>query len=456
MNNTNLTINFVNNEKSNIFIFYNDYFVNKNKYNNDANYANQMMFFTFSVTNNSNNQNINFLSGNDLTEMLILAKFYKFKKAVIQTPGHVTRSNFISNLENYIRDKNWLVIGHLLEYNNYIHLHDQCVVLNLENLQIDEIDPGEPTNSVLMPMYDRSEENFHDNYLPIWIKFNEKYSLVDVQMGWKWIAKGLINYSVLAFNEELRNSKIHLYPENKGHYETWNSKSNEENQLTKILKTIGGNRKLHLNNNEPCDIHKIISITNKKTFDNIVVLASGFYGLKMFKQFKPSNIIYYDILSEMLDIRKNIDSNWSGNLNNLAEFVNNKSAIFDAVPITDLFFEEIVKPEDVITTLEHYRKIKKNYYTVDIIGEVNKFLEIIPKVGITYIWLDSIYTYWHNIWKYKPHNIQKSYEMLIDGLSKHENEIWLDIKEPTGSKKIFEVHNYAKNNTFSSGYDYWS
>lgn len=458
MNNTKCTISLVDDiEKNNIFIFYNDFFEHKSKYNFDETYANELMFFTFACTNSANLQNMHFIHGNNLIEMLKIAKFYKFKKAIIQTPGHAVRYNFITTLERYIKDKNWLIIAHLLEYDNYIHLHDQCIVLNLENFSIDDLDPGDAQESTLMPMYDRSQENFHDDYLPLWIKFNEKYSTVDVQWGWKWISKGLINHSVLAFNKPIRKNKVHLYPGHKQHHETWKNNLQNNTQLAETLLDNVGERKLHLNNNETFDYQTIKEITNKDTFDNVIVLASGFYGFKMYKKFNPSNIIYYDILSEMINIRKNIDENWTGKLQNLEEYVQNKSDIFTIMPVSNVFDENVFENEkDILDTLKKYRNTKRSYYEIDLIKDVDKFLEIIPTTGSTYIWIDSVYTYWHNIWQYKSHNIQKSYEYLINELSKRDNEIWIDGKEPNGMKKLYEVHKHVNYVNYTSSWERWN
>lgn len=458
MNNTKCTVSLVNDvEKNNIFIFYNDFFEHKSKYSNDETYANELMFFTFACTNSANLQNMNFIEGNNLVEMLKIAKLYKFKKAIIQTPGHAVRYNFATTLERYTKDKNWLLIGHLLEYDNYIHLHDQCVVLNLEHLSIDELDPGDAKKDILMPMYNRSEENFHDDYLPIWIEFNEKYLTVDVQWGWKWLSKGLINHSVLTFDKSIRKNKVHLYPGHKNHLETWKLNLQNDSQLAETISDNIGIRKLHLNNNETFDYQTIKEITKKDTFDNVIVLASGFYGLKMYKKFNASNIVYYDILPEMVEIRKNVDENWSGRLIDLDNYVKNKSDIFSIIPVSNVFYENVFEnEEDVLDTLEKYRNKKRSYHTIDLIKEVDKFLEIIPTTGSTYIWIDSVYTYWHNIWQYKPHNIQKSYEYLIKELAKRDNEIWIDGKEPNGMKKLFEVHKHVDYVNYTSSWIRWN
>lgn len=457
MNSYTQITNIVTDEKSRdiIFIFYNDYLYKKEKYNNSSSYAEQLMHLSIAATNNSYWQKIDFCLSNELEHMLVTAKHLKFKIAIIQTPGHVIRSNFIENLKKYVKDKKWLTIAHVLEKQEYIQLHDQCIVINLENLDVDEMDIGLHSENVLMPMYDRSEDNFHDDYLPKWVKFNDSYKKVKTGYGWKLIAKSLINYQLLTFDDSLRSNKIHLYPENPGHYETWNNVSTEVNQMSKILKENQGKRALHIYNNETCQSNAIKRITKCESFDTIVVPASGFYGVKMAKEFNPGRIFYYDVLDEMLDFRKSVDTLWDGksdllNYTNYTKiFINPENKIVNQ--FSDKIFENQQELSDYFSD---YKKIYKEYHKIDVISQVNQFIDLIPKTGKVYIWLNSIYTYWNNIWAYKPHNIQNSYDTLMNALSKFDNEIWIQAKEPTGEERLVCAKDYYKRQFYVSGYQW--
>lgn len=453
--------NFITAEKERdiIMVFYNDYFDKPYKYKRNYSYANELLKFTWSTTNNSVNQKFDFLMSDNLDEALLLAKRMKFKCAIVQTPGHVIRGDFVSEL-NKMREQDWLLMGHILETKEYLKLHEQCFALNLTKLDEDELYPGEYNPKILVPLYDRSEENFHDNYTPTWVKFNEQYDKRETHWGWHWIARGLINSQVLVFNENVRKSKIHLYPENPGSYETWYRENNESQMASVINQFVGGERKIHIVNNETISRELISNQTRQESFDNVIVLASGFYGLKMSKLYSPKKLIYYDILQPMLDITKNINETWNG-IDNLDAFYEghvtfNNPNLRRLDHLSEGIFSDTAELEDY---LQEFKSIEKEYHQFNVITDPEKLLAIIPESGSTYIWLDSVYTYWFNLWEHRPREIESSYRTILDGIAKHENDVWLHVKDPNGFIRV--IHNKKHKEEFSkvmcaSNYRTWS
>tara|TARA_R110000851_G_scaffold113925_2_gene238752 strand:- start:983 stop:2371 length:1389 start_codon:yes stop_codon:yes gene_type:complete len=443
-----------------VFIFHNDYFDRRDKYKGNYSYATELMKFTWSLTNNTLNQGFDFLVGDNLEETLVTAKLLGYKCAIIQTPGHCIRHNFLDHLTE-LRKQDWLLFAHILEKNDKLCLHDQCIILNLENLDNDEMNPGDRNETKLMPLYDRSDENFHDGHTPLWVKFNGEYATQKTMWGWRWIAKGLVNSQILTFTDEIRNSKIHLYPENEGNYEGW-YRENDTSQLAKIAHQMSSpdSRRLHLYNNETVPPEMIRRQTNQSRFDNIVVLASGFYGMKMAKEFAPNKIVYYDIMSAMLDVNKRVNDTWDGT-NDLAEFVTDGTPFHSpTVPKHNIYNEGIFKEQtDVTSYLPEFRNIDKEYHQVDIISDPELFLSLLPTTGSTYVWLDSIYTYWANLWQYRPREIAHSYQVILDGIRKHDNDIWVHVKDPDGYIRV--IHNktfdsqFAKQ-AYASNFRTWS
>lgn len=444
-----------------VVVLYNDYFTNIKKYHEDYIYASELMKFTWSTTGNTLNQLYDFIMSDNLEEALVDAKQMGFKCAVVQTPGHVIRGDFMKNL-NISRNQDWLLMGHILEDGNYLKLHDQCFVLNLDKLSIDDMDPGGPQKNVLVPMYERSPDNHHDEYTPLWVKFNQQYSEQNVKWGWKWISKGLINSQVIPFDNAMRNSKIHLYPENPGHRDTWLRRSENLTQMSKIIDQFDNfdYRKLHMFNNETVSNELIRHQTKQESFDNIVVLASGFYGLKTTKLFNARKIVYYDILQQMLDVTQRINEEWDG-ISDIVTFAPDHT-VFNNSSLNryDIYAEGIFKSQEELTEfLAYYRTIDKEYNQIDIISDPQSFLDIVPTSGSTYIWLDSVYTYWANLWKYRPRELEDSYQTIMAGLSEHDNDIWIHVKDPNGHIRI--LHN--KNSElrfldaiFSSNFRTWS
>jgi hypothetical protein len=448
------------NDRDVVFIFHNDYFDRPTKYKNSYSYATELLKFTWSLTNNVLNQKFDFLVGDNLEETLVTAKLLGYKCAIIQTPGHGLRHNFMPHLADQ-RKQDWLLFGHILDKNNTLGLHEQCIILNLENLNTDEMYPGARNETKLLPMYARSNENFHDNYTPKWIKFNEKYATQKTSWGWHWIAKGLINSQILPFTDEMRSSKIHLYPENQGNYEAW-FREDTTSQMAKIIEEMvgSGDRRLHLYNNETVSPDMLRHQTGQEHFDNIVVLASGFYGMKTAKVFTPSKIIYYDIMPAMLETNKNINEHWDGNTP-VAELVAEGTLFHNpTVPKHGIYAENIFADQAAVTTyLPEFRKIDKEYHQVDIIANPELFLSMLPTTGSTYVWLNGIFTYWANLWQYRPREIAVSYQVILEGIRKHDNDIWIHTKDPNGYIRV--IHNktheepFARQ-AFASNYRTWS
>ena len=431
-----------------VFIFHNDFLEHKHKYRNSYSYATELLKFTWSLTNNTLDQKFNFLVSDDLEEALITAKLAGFKCAVIQTPGHALKHNFLDNLIEE-RNQDWLLFGHILEQDKRLRLHDQCIILNIEKLEIDEMHPGNRDETKLMPMYNRSDENFHDDYTPVWVKFNDQYAVQKTGWGWRWIAKGLINSQILTFTKAMREAKIHCYPENPGSYEAW-YRTDNTSQMAQIIESSSNpdQRKIHIFNNETVPDHLIRDQTKQTHFDNLVVLASGFYGMKMAKAFSPSKIVYYDIMPEMLSINQSVNETWDG-MSDITEYGKDFKQSSDPKQTWhNIYSEDIFKDQnDLLTFLPEFKNIAKDYHQVNIITHPELFLSMMPTTGSTYVWIDGIYTYWINLWQHRPREIEHSYKVILDGLRKHDNDIWLHLKDPNGYIRI--IHNKTFDDDFS-------
>jgi len=451
------SINFITNknERKNsiIYIFWNDWFTNNRKYNNNFNFANELMAFTNSCSNSNLNHNFNKIITYNLEEAIDLASDAGFPYAIVQTPGHVIMSNFDSTIRDYLWSINtdWSVIGHILnfkKYNSWLTLHDQCFVLNLKHVNFVGSNIGYPDKGVrLFPDYTPSEENFHDDYTPKTIEFNEKYFRTGgYGLGWKWLSYGLINNSIRTFNNDIRNKKIHLYPENPGNQEAWYNENSvsDENQLKKIVKQFKvSDPRQHVFNNE--NVFPGLPNIIKDKIENVVVAASGFYGMQVSKLLNAKNVYYYDQDLSLLNFRERLNLEWNGK-DPIHNYYSKDMIVFNenALPRINAIDGHIIKDQnDFDLYFQEFRRLPKFYQQVNIINEWEKFYNFIPKDGSTYIWLDSIYTYWYNLWHFRPSLIQNSFISLIHKLQSKKDPIWINVKEPSGQYRIFEVHNYC-------------
>jgi hypothetical protein len=113
----------------------------------------------------------------------------------------------------------FLIKGHILDRGDaYYELHQQCYLINLKIYRklgfpnIGKQSLGEKHTQVLP---NRSVENIHDSYTPLWI--NQGNSLKEYSHkchGWNIIKTALeFNYVITAFDNNVRDNKKHLYPE---------------------------------------------------------------------------------------------------------------------------------------------------------------------------------------------------------------------------------------------------
>jgi hypothetical protein len=147
------------------------------------------------------------------------ANDYKF--AVVTTCGTVWADNktFFKEIKQ-IYNSDLFLVGHILDKKEaYYELHPQCYILNLEKykeLGYPNIGSQELYNTHRQNEPIRSIENFHDDYTPTSIKSgstNKEY--YHKCHGWNILSLGFNNNLIIQpFNENFRNNKKYLYPDN--------------------------------------------------------------------------------------------------------------------------------------------------------------------------------------------------------------------------------------------------
>lgn len=449
----NISVNFVT-EKSKrkdklIFIFWNDYLCKPQKYSNDYDYANEMMHMTSMISNSMLYHNYDRIMCYDIEEALSLAKAAGFVHAVVQTPGNIIQKNLPELILNYVKDKDYFLAGHILDgrpKGRYLWMHEQCFVMNLNHLDnFDYSIDWHCSITKTLQNYERSSENFHDDYTPHWVRsLDETVETRFYDWSANWLNYGLKHSSLLVFNDSIRGAKFHMYPENKNHRETWLGLCQEDNQLSKIISNACKvDTQQHIFNNENFSRSSALAVKDK--IDTLVVPASGFYAVHASKYFNPSRIIFYDIDQKTLNYRKAINDQWDPSKSLTQVEVDGLTPFSDSeISKIQLLDNDWFKTEqDVNYFWRQYQRIEKEYVCLDIIKDYELLSRVIPNNGNVYVWLDSIYTYSINIWNHRPKKIFDSYFNLLMLLTKNRNKIWIDCKEPTGQYRTFEVHNYV-------------
>lgn len=142
--------------------------------------------------------------------------------AVVSTVGTIWADNlnFYSLVREFCSNNDFFIMGHILDKKEaYYELHEQCYVINLNYYRklgypsIGKVSLGEK-NIQIEPL--RSEENFHDDYTPTWVRTGDVKKEYNHKLnGWNILKLAFENnMPVIPFNQKFRDSKKYLYPDN--------------------------------------------------------------------------------------------------------------------------------------------------------------------------------------------------------------------------------------------------
>jgi hypothetical protein len=158
--------------------------------------------------------------GLDEDELLCYVADLNYEFAVVFSTGteFINGYDFFKQVELYTVTDIALA-GHILDRDDaYYELHSQCYYINLSiyNAQgrpiVGDTQLGQ-THQQIKP--NRSVENFHDDYTPLWISKGAALHEYNHRChGWNILSNYLAaDLKIIAFSDDVRKTKIHLYPE---------------------------------------------------------------------------------------------------------------------------------------------------------------------------------------------------------------------------------------------------
>lgn len=172
------------------------------------------------TVSNVSGKHYDLYQGLDEQDLLTHVTDLGYEFAVVFSTGteFINGYDFFEQIESYTTTDIALA-GHILDRGNaYYELHSQCYYINLRIYR----EQGSPSigsmslgaaHQQIAP--NRSEENFHDNYTPLWIF--KGTVLTDYEHkchGWNILSNYIdADLEVVPFSEQIKQSKIHLYPE---------------------------------------------------------------------------------------------------------------------------------------------------------------------------------------------------------------------------------------------------
>lgn len=220
-----------------------------------------------------------------------------YRHALVFSTGteFINGSNFFNEIEKLI-STDYALYGHILDRDNaYYELHHQCYLINLDiyrKIGCPDIGKQELNFTHIQVNPNRSNENIHHNYTPLWIKAGNESKVYKHRLhGWNIVSTLLKNnHPIYAFTDRARSNKKHYYPENQ----------------TEFLKHISwaydrynycATDFVHIRNTE------YISLNEK--FKQIITPASGDWFVSYIDNRSRSTVIYYDYNQKSLDYWKN-------------------------------------------------------------------------------------------------------------------------------------------------------
>ena len=214
----------------------------------------------------------------------------KYDYAVVFTPDtEFQGESFFKHLQKLIK-QDFYIAGHILDRKEgYYELHEQCYVINLKKhkeYELPEIGELKRDSEHFTTEPIRSDENFHDDYTPLWVKpGNESKTYQHKWHGWNIIRVALDNKEkIIVFDEDLRISK-------KCYYAVHETDFNENSKQIFKKYNQSANRLFY-----PINTEELQSVQTG-IIKQLITPASGFNWLKYLDKHgydQDTEVVFYD------------------------------------------------------------------------------------------------------------------------------------------------------------------
>lgn len=395
------------------------------------------------------NYEVDIFCNNDI-DLLIeqAAENQNNKFFIINSLGMFLANNFafidqiISFLQN-TKHEDITIIGHILDKKEkFYELHHQTVLINLDwwrKADKPKFGKENDKNKDCL-LVDRSKENWHDDYTPLWIQKSKNENLVkysNLRFGWNIINEALKeNKKIYSFNNIIRESKLYFYPEIKKDF------CKNKNFIVNKLQTDV----IYVSNTEtPPDIEwQNLDIDH---FDGVANPAGGLSPL--INAFccnlkENSKVCIYDISPNALDfqyklINKNI------NLHNIKkELTQLKQDHFVHKKYENLF----VKRHSLFQADAHLDKMQNIVNKLLDLGLQDYYDNVWPSLSKAYIEIDLFdASRFHNLLNVFPDKYEKIF-LNFSNIFSYQNTSFMysSLERWNIEKNIIEImSNYGKN-----------
>lgn len=258
----------------------------------------------------------------------------------------------------------------------------------------------------------RSEDNFHDEYTPKWVKQgNELHTYEGTCWGWNVVEEGLKSETGIGiWPEMIRRTYFYSYPEVEDDY---------INKKADIFDKMHGKETFYIGNTEDFTLPKTLHKGDDNTHKMLVCTAGGlsavFTGFKQFGQSNNCSIRLMDRSTMALGVSKHIFDNWDPNEETYKDFILD---YFNAYPWTKGLALGIHKMDAISEYMEYHEELRayfnnqfaetpKYYWKIDVFDSrafirglerlINDHMENNPGVPLEmYIHLSNVFHYFQS------------------------------------------------------------
>lgn len=352
--------------------------------------------------------------GNTLDDLLSTAHKSESRWGLFINAGlFLTNKNFRDARHIAKTEPDTVLVGHILDRKHrYFELHEQYFMLNLDEYRKSPAPISYNSNPGSKLQVNRSDENFHDDYTPLWISAGDDVLSVATPAP----GADLINWalqtgkSVRPFSESERKKRFYMYPK-------WDFTEN----LSKLENQISGIKsRFYLHNTD--NLNPLIGreIDQSVRIRRMVTPASGLFPFEYARDMKLHNdfrFVFYDTSGVACWAYRYIMKEWDGkDITDLTKRIPPKLiiGIHDQTK-WDEFVDRFGGMSSWLSFFRHYRKNYAIYDDIDIMRQYRN-----PKFVSEYEpYSDSTFYNLSNIYSYAPTSILRSHEDRWDNFIRH-------------------------------------
>jgi hypothetical protein len=391
---------------------------------------------------------------------------------LIQNCGHTFYGGDALSADlNAALDECEFLTGHIMDRGGYFYMHDQCLLVNRrawERLGKPSLGtPVKKRTAVACP--DRSPENVHDTWTPLWLKPTGREITVEAPFGYGWnaISEGLKQgLTVKNWPSGLRRYKRHCYAYY-GSLEEWRTALDDvtvapptEDAMLRMMLDFLRNTPSRLDNpswvfvfNSESDLD-IPVLRYRNGLDTAFVLASGFKANRLLERLgfhEGTQVIVYDYSRPALALKRLMVETWDGR--DFAAF------LAQARPQVDAGAKEppIYIPEGIITDAaaigrefqremgavfgsmerwlahwERYRRLPHSYVCVDVLRQQKDLQDLLATraAGHTAIWFSDMFNSPNAVGKFAFPRRKAAYDVIATTLAQRSESHLMIGSEP--------------------------